>query len=243
MQITDCKWELDNLGVTACEVNVGPQESRDAAFLREIAGYQYQVVKVESGNPGMNSLLEENGFRLVETQIEVELRQKDFNYEDRLIAFLAPDVSFRDVETQDQFDALLQGMTPDMFVSDRIAQDPHFGLEAGCRRYRNWMRTAFAGKTASFYQILYKGEPVGFSMYRVKDGLWHGDLGGIYPAAGRGLGLLTAAAAFLYMKDRGMKGLKLVSCISANNTPVLSAFNHCHYNFRRFKYVFVLHRL
>ena len=241
MQITDCKWELDNLGVTACEAVVGSKESLNPEFLREMTGYKYQVVKVDPGNIGANAFLEENGFRLMETQIEVELKQKEFNYEDRLLKFLAPDVSFKDVETEEEFEALLQGMTADMFVSDRIALDPHFGLEMSYRRYRNWMKTAFVNNTASFFQILYKGEPVGFSMSRLKDGLWHGDLGGIYPACDQGLGLLTAAAAFLYMKQRDLKNLKLVSCISSNNTPVISAFNYCHFNFKKFKYVFVKH--
>lgn len=241
MRITDCKWELENLGKTACEVAVGSGEIVDRQLLEDIAGFQYQVVKVDPGNIGANIFLEENGFRLMETQIEVELRQKEFNYEDRLLKFLSPDVSFKDVETEEEFEALLQGMTPEMFVSDRIALDPHFGLEMSYRRYRNWMKTAFINKSASFFQILYKGEPVGFSMYRIKDGLWHGDLGGMYPSSDQGLGLLTAAAAFLYMKQRELKNLKLVSCISSNNTPVISAFNYCHFNFRKFKYVFVKH--
>ena len=227
--------------MTACEVAVGPQETVDPELLRKIAGYKYQVVKVDPGNIGANLFLEENGFRLMETQIEVELKQKEFNYEDRLLKYLAPDVSFQDVETEADFEALLQGMTPEMFVSDRIALDPHFGLEMSYRRYRNWMKTAFGNGTASFFQILYKGEPVGFSMYRIKDGLWLGDLGGMYPSSDQGLGLLTAAAAFLYMKRRDLKNLKLVSCISSNNTPVISAFNYCHFNFKKFKYVFVKH--
>lgn len=241
MQITDCKWELDNLGVTACEVAVEPEDTVGPELLREIAGYQYQVVKVAPGNIGANIFLEENGFRLMETQIEVELKQKDFPYGDRLFGFLMPDVSFKDVETEEDFEALLKGMTPEMFVSDRIALDPHFGLEMSYRRYRNWMQTAFVNQSASFYWILYKGEPVGFSMYRLKDGIWHGDLGGMYPATDQGLGLLTASAAFLYMRQRDLKNLKLVSCISSNNTPVISAFNYCHYNFRKFKYVFTKH--
>ena len=87
----------------------------------------------------------------------------------------------------------------------------------------------------------YKGEHIGFSMYRIKDRIWHGDLGGVYPGYGQGLGLLTACSSFLYMKQRGTDVLKLVSNISSNNTPVIPTFNHCHFNFKKFKYVFVKH--
>ena len=242
MFITDCEWELDNIGKKTCEVIIDDKETVNLELLQELdSKFEYQVIKVAPNNVCANIFLEEHGFHLIETQIDIELKSKDFNYSDALIKYLEPDLSFKDVTTEDDFEAILDKMTPDMFISDRIALDPLFGLDYSYRRYSNWMRTSFERKSASFFQMIYKNEHIGFSMYRIKDGVWHGDLGGIYPSSDHGLGLLTACGAFMYMKQRSMKNMKLVSCISSNNTPVISAFNHCHYNFKRFKYVFVKH--
>lgn len=242
MKITDCVWEVANIGKRTCEVLIEKNDSIEGGFLEDISSkYEYQVVKVESGNIQANIILSRHGFHLIETQIDIELKYSDFNYNDPLVKFLEADTSFIDVEETKDFEAIFERMTPNMFVSDRVALDPCFGLEVGYKRYCNWMRTSFDNKTAQFFQMKYKGEHVGFSMYRVKDGIWHGDLGGVYPHYGNGLGLLTACGSFYYMKQRGLKIKKLVSAISSNNVPVIPTFNYCHYNFKNFKQVYVKH--
>ena len=242
MNIIDCIWEITNIGKKTVEISINRNEFFDNDFLREIdSKFEYQVVKVDSGNIEANIQLEKNGFHLIETQIEVEKKLGDFNFNDSLVKYIEPDVSFLDVKSDDVFDAIFERMTPDMFITDRIAVDPYFGLNYSYKRYCSWMRTAFESQSASFFEILYKGEHIGFSMYRVKDKIWHGDLGGLYPGYGQGLGLLTACGAFLYMRQRGMNITKLVSNISSNNVSVIPTFNYCHYNFKKFVYVFVKH--
>jgi len=242
MKITDCIWELANIGKKTAEIIVEKDDILDRQLLRELdSQYEYQVMKVTSGNISANFFLEENGFRLIETQIAIELKYTDFDWTDPLVKYIEPDMVFLDVRTKEDFESIFERMTPEMFISDRIATDPYFGLDFSYRRYYNWMRTAFENHTASFFQMKYKNELIGFSMYRITGTVWHGDLGGVYPYSGKGLGLLTACAPFLYIKQRGMKITKLVSAISSNNGPVLPAFNHCHYNFKKFIQVFIKH--
>lgn len=242
MKITDCVWEISNIGKKTCEVVVDEGDTIDDNLLSKLdTDYEYQVFKVAPNNIATNFFLGDKGFHFIETQIEIELKYKDFNFNDPLVKYLEPDIIFKDVIEKDEFEAIFNRMTPNMFISDRLAVDPYFGIEYSYKRYSNWMRTAFNNKTASFFHILYKGEPVGFSMYRITDDVWHGDLGGVYPGFGAGLGLLTACCSFYYIKQRGIKIKKLVSAISSNNIPVIPTFNHCHFNFKNFKYIFVKH--
>ena len=242
MKVLDCVWEIDNIGKKTCEVIISNGDIIDYSFIDNLnLTYNYQVLKVEPGNVNTILFLQEQGFRLIETQIDVELKYKDFDFDNSLIKYLEQDISFVDVVKEEDLKLIIDKITPEMFVSDRISLDPLFGPVLGCQRYCNWMRTAFRSGSASFYQIKFKDEHIGFSMFRIKGGTWHGDLGGIYPSAGQGLGLLTACAPFLYMKQRGLSVIKLNSSISSNNIPVLSSFNHCRYNFKKFKYIFVKH--
>lgn len=242
IQITDCYWEVANIGQKTCEVSVNRTDSLEKILLDELdSQYEYQVFKVAPGNINANVLLGENGFHLIESQIEVEKKYREFDYGAPLIRYLMPKVSFCELEEEDEFESIFKRMTPNMFVSDRIALDPFLGLEYSYKRYCNWMRTAFMNKSASFIQFIYDGEPVGFSMYRIKDNVWQGDLGGVYPECGGGLGLLTPSAPFLYIKQRGIKLSKMSSHISSNNIPVFPPYNYCHFNFKNFTYVFVKH--
>ncbi len=242
MEITDCVWEIANIGKKTCEVLIEENDKVGIELLNNLNDkFDYQVVKVAPSNVEANIFLTKNGFYLVETQAEIELKYKDFNFDDPLVRFIEPGVSFSDITEKEDFETIFDRMTPEMFSTDRLALDPYFGLEFSYKRYSNWMRTSFNNKSASFFHMIYKGEQVGFSMYRIKGNVWHGDLGGVYPQYGQGLGLLTACSAFIYMKQRGFKVNKLVSAISTNNGPVIPTFNHCHYNFKKFKYVFVKH--
>lgn len=242
MNIVDCKWEIANIGKRTVEISIGKDETIGEKLLNEIdSKYEYQVIKVDTGNIEPCRFLERNGFNLIETQIGIELKYKDFDFNDSLIKYIEPDITFEDVTQKENLEAILKKITPEMFISDRIAIDPHFGLRYSYNRYCNWIKTAFESKSASFYQMKYKGEHIGFSMYRIKDRIWYGDLGGIYPSCREGLGLLTACGSFIYMKQHKTDVVKLVSNISSNNTPVIPTFNHCHFNFKNFKYVFVKH--
>ena len=242
MVLTDCVWEITNIGKRTCEVLIEENDKVDVELLNELNGkYEYQVIKVTPANVEANIFLSKNGFYLIETQVELELKYKDFNFDDSLVKFIESGVSFSDITEKKDFETIFDRMTPEMFNSDRLALDPYFGLDFSYKRYCNWMRTAFENKSASFFHMIYKGEHVGFSMYRIKNNVWHGDLGGVYPQYGEGLGLLTACAAFIYMKQRNFKVNKLVSAISTNNGPVLAPFNHCNYNFKKYKYVFIKH--
>lgn len=242
VQISDCYWEIANIGKKTCEVSLGANDCIDKSLLDELdSKYEYQVIKVAPGNIEVNVFLMENGYFLIENQIEVEKKYKDFDYDAPLIKYLMPKVSFQELKTQDEFESIFEQMTPNMFISDRIALDPNFGLDYSYNRYRNWMQTAFKNNSASFIQFICDGKPVGFSMYRIKDNAWQGDLGGVYPGCGDGLGLLTPSAPFLYMKQREIKLSKMVSHISSNNVPVFPPYNYCHFNFKSFTYVFVKH--
>ena len=243
MRIIDCEWELKNIGKKTCEVLIDKNDIVDDNLLHVLdSEYEYQVVKVDPDNIAANIKLGDNGFHLVETQIDLELKYQEFNFNDSLIKYIEPDISFKDINEREGFEGILNRVTPEMFITDRIALDPYFGLDYSYMRYCNWMKTAFDNQTAQFLSLQYKGEGVGFSMYRIKDGIWHGDLGGIFPSAGVGLGLMLVSGGFIYIKQRGLNIKKIVTSISSNNASVIQPYNYCHFSFKKFKYVFVKHK-
>lgn len=242
MILTDCVWELANIGKRTCEVVVEKNDILDHAFFQDLdSKYEYQVIKVTPGNIKANYTLEDNGFHLIETQIELEMKYKDICLDDMLIKYIERDTSFLEVKENKELEEILERITPNMFVTDRIALDPLFGYDFSCKRYKNWMKTAFLNKTASFLKMFYKNEHVGFIMYRIKGSIWYGYLSGIYDGVDQGLGLLTACGGLIYMKKNEVNIKTVVTAISSNNTPVVPITNHCHYNFKGFKYVFVKH--
>lgn len=242
MKQVDCYWEQLNLGKKTVEVTVDSNDIIDPGLFAELdKKYEYQVFKVNSGNVPANIILCNHGYAMIETQVEVEMKPKDFIFNAPLIEYIEPDVSFIDVTSEEQLQEVIEKITPEMFVSDRIALDPNFGLAYSCRRYCNWIKNSFKNNTTTIFQIMYKNEHVGFEMFRLIDGIFHGDISGIYPGTDNGVGLLTNSAGPMYIRQKGLKVKKIVSAFSANNLPLLPVVNYCRYNFKNYVYVFVKH--
>ena len=89
MRIIDCEWELKNIGKKTCEVLIDKNDIVDDNLLHVLdSEYEYQVVKVDPDNIAANIKLGDNGFHLVETQIDLELKYKEFNFNDSLIKYI-----------------------------------------------------------------------------------------------------------------------------------------------------------
>lgn len=244
MEIRNCFWELDNIGKTTVEVNVSNEDSFSLDTFKALdQKYQYQVVKVPAGKMDFNFGLTQLGFSMIEAQLEISLMKKNFNYNDPLLLNIYDKIDFKDVTTEDEFQKLLERVTPGMFSTDRIALDPVFGEKIGCQRYTNWMKTEFYKQSSNFYVLYYDGKEIGFSMYREHNGTWDGLLGGMYPDAPEGVGLLTACGHFVYSEKKNKPLRMVVTNISANNGPVLSVFNHTGWKLKKVKYVFVKHNV
>lgn len=243
MKFVDCVWELDNLGKRACEVSLEEDDVFDKTMIFEKTKlFDYVVVKVNMNRPDFNFGLSKMGFTMIETQLNLSKKFKDFDFEDRLVKRLIPYVDEKVVKSQDELDAILQKMTPSMFSTDRIYLDPHFDEHSSMNRYSNWLRNEYKNSTSVIKEFIFEGKPIGFGMHREKEGMLSGLLGGIYEGQqSEGYGLLTACFEFLVAKKYNRPFVKIQTAISSNNFPMLQIYNYLRFKIDNMTYVFVKH--
>ena len=244
MKFVDCIWEMHNLGERVCEIGVEKDDVFDKRILSDLTeGFQYVVVKVPVNRPDFNFGLSEMGYAMIETQLNISKKYKDFDFEDRLVRRLYPNVYENIVNTEEELEDVLGRVTPNMFSTDRIYLDSHFDRRCSNRRYANWTRSEFKGNKAVIKEIIFEGVKIGFEMYRKKDDIIYGLLGGIYEdEQSEGLGLLTACIGFLTAKKENDPFKKVVTSISANNVPMVQIYNYLNFKIDNMTYVFVKHQ-
>lgn len=243
MIVTDCYWEKDVLGCQVAEVSINLTDRLTCTDLSPLHDYNYIVVKVPMQMVESNIVLSNMGYAMVEVQCKLSKVYNSFDFDDKLIRVLYPDVSFSEISEDVEFYSLLDSITPGMFTTDRISLDPSFGREKGCLRYKHWMEDSFKNNTASFMSIKYNDKPIGFSMYKSENGVIEGILGGIFEKfQSEGLGLLTPTRHFLDAHKKGTPFKKYKTSISSNNVAVWRFYNHFNFKIDQLFYVFVKHQ-
>ena len=244
MKFIDCVWELENLGCRVCEISIEADDIFDErAIISKTNSFDYVVIKVGMNHPDFNFGLSRLGFSMVETQLSLSKRYKDFNFEDRLVKRFLPHVDEKIVISSEDLSRIINRITPDMFSTDRIYLDPKFDKNSSMIRYTNWIRTEYQRKTSIVKEILYDGVAIGFGMQREKDGVVSGLLGGIYEGEqSEGYGLLTACSGFLTSKNNNNPFIKVYTAISSNNYPMLQIYNYLNFKIDNLTYVFVKHK-
>lgn len=242
MKVTDCAWELENLHVKTIEVLV----DKDDVFRKEdfmsFDSCGYQVVKVPVNKVDFNFGLSSLGFSFIEGQLRLGKQFDNFDVSRRELQVFAKQASYDLVDSEEKFNSVIGRVTPEMFVTDRVALDPHFGKEAGCRRYSNWMRTEYKNGTSKFMRVFFRNLLVGFVMYRDKGELMDSLLGGAFSDVRiPGIGLLTIAAPFYYFPSKGGKFTTFETNISTNNPSVRRIYDDLGFSVINEYYVFVKH--
>ena len=241
MEVIDCKWEIENLKKRTVEIVV----DRDDIFSRDkiveaIRGYEYMVVKVPTGMFPFNVGLQEMGFNLIETQISVCTKFKDFNFQK--VQDLYEHTRYEVVSNEVDFQSVVSMFSPGMFSTDRIVLDPAFGEEMGYQRYVNWMTTEYKSGRSKLIRWIYDDKHVGFMLIRIDNKEIKKLLGGLYkPFQGKGLGMLTPAAPLIYAHKEHMDISYARTCISSNNVPVVKLYSRLGIEFTNMSYVFVKH--
>lgn len=244
MKITDCYWEKENLNKRVVEISIDANDEFARDLLEGFTnGYDYVCVKVPIGKMDFNFGLANMGYTMIECQYKISKLYNDFNPDDRLIKRLIPKFNFKTVVSKEDFKVLTDKMTLGMFSTDRIALDPHFGLEDSYRRYKNWMTTEFENRTSEFLLTCLNENPIGYCMYKKENDTVDGLLGGIFEEyQDSGYGLITPLQLFLYAyTDDEFCFKKMITSISSNNAPVVELYNYLNFKLTDTTYVFVKH--
>lgn len=243
MKVTDCFWEQTNIGKHTVEITIEKGDDFSTNAIKDLIGeYEYAVIKVPMKMVDFNFGLSAMGFTIIETQIHVSKKYKDFDFNAPYISVFYPDIEFEEVTTSEQLEEIICQMTSDMFSTDRIVLDAQFGTLIGMKRYQNWMKTEHEANKSRLCKILYRGKHIGFFMFRIKQNEVDVMLGGIYKKyQGYGIGILTPASLFLYAKKSNIPFKKMVTAISSNNMPVIQLYNFLNFKIDNMTYVFVKH--
>lgn len=244
MKVTDCFWEKRNLGETVVEITIEKDDLLDKLLLSKHNTIDYLVIKVPVNMPDFNFFLGQEGFSLIELQIDMTATLSSFDFNHKLIKWISPHVDLNKVSDVNELEEVLSKIDSNMFNTDRISIDPHYGKEIGCKRYKNWIYDEFVGGTADVIKFFYRGKHVGFMMYKENDDGIRGLLGGIYSDfQGIGLGLLTPTALPLYIIRNSIPVKRVAADISSNNKPVWELYENFGYKANNLHYVFVKHNL
>lgn len=241
MEIIDCYWEMRNLNSKVVEVEINQIDTFQEFDFSIINGYDYIVVKVPVNKPDFNFGLAQQGFTMIELQMDMSVRLKEFDFQNKLLKWILPYTTFEEVKTFNELDFVIGQMTPGMFSTDRISLDVLFGLDKGCKRYQNWIFDEYSNHRSKIIKIVFKEIDVGFMMYR-EDKNIRGLLGGIYNQyQDKGLGLLIPCTLPIYVNKTQLLVSKITANISSNNQPVWELYENFGYKATNPHYVFVKH--
>lgn len=244
MKIVDCYWEQKNLGKTAVEITIDSDGKLSKDVLSEqINSHDYIVVKVPVGMTHVNFELSLLGFTMIETQIDISKSYKKFNFNDRLVKNVYPHASSVVVNSYEDIRDIVSRITPNMFSTDRIYVDNSFLPGSSAKRYINWIWSEYERQGADVAKLYYDDINVGFGLTRVlDDGTQIGLLGGVYEEyQDMGLGLMTAAMAFIAADKWNIPFKVFRTSISSNNPPMWQFYNYLNFKIDHMTYVFVKH--
>lgn len=225
MKKVDAFWEIRNLGKTVLEIQFDDKDTTDCLndLASDFSTYDYIVAKIPKGKLDIVHSLEDNGFRFMETQIELSYNVNKHTEASRYIKKLSDQTQYKKVNTIDQLSLLLSKIEEDLFITDRVSLDPLLGTTTAHKRYLNWLNDAFHTETASIYEVELKSRDIGFFFYTPLDSTTiYGALASVYKKyRNRGLGLVVLEAAFNWVKEAGYS--KIVTRVSSNNLEALRA--------------------
>jgi len=263
MKFIDVFWEKRNLGVNTLEIEFDDNEEIDYFTLElKLKKYDYVVAKVPVGNIKICHLLEQNGFKFMESQIFIKKKLRDYSKENDYFNKFSEKISIKQIIDKSSLEKLLSLIDEDMFNTDRISLDQHFGKKKAMLRYKNWIRDEFNDNRSELYELVYQDDKVGFFLIKdnQKDEM-DGLLGGIYTKfKGWGMGdnqkdEMDGLLGGIYTKFKGWgMGLSIIQKqieiaiernkkywkgkISSNNIPVIKLYNLYGFEIYDIKYVF-----
>lgn len=248
MKVVNATWEERNLGCRTVEITLEKDDLKllDANELvnkieeqRQIYDAKYIVIKVNTKYAQVNYYLQQAGFTLIENQIGLKLLREDaiVAYEEKKDLFEGIDYKVAD---ENDVKLILEEVKKGIFITDRIAIDPKFGIEIANQRYANWIQDV-VNNGATAILTLYEGRAFGFGIGKaVKSNRTQGILGGIFVGdENKNLGSLFVFAGLKSFIDSGYE--RSDTAVSSNNTDILQLHLMCNQKIKDIKSVFIKH--
>lgn len=237
MFVRDAFWQQKNLGVTSTEFEFNKDDSlEDVQEIIHNATTEYDVAFVGDSRVDIVNLLEDNGFKYIETIVSFKRGLKQV-IPSKVIARLKSKVELHECE---DMSSIYNEINKGMFDTDRITVDPYFKDVNTSHRYINRMEEEKANLRTF---TLNKGnEEVGFiSIKDCGNNKWFSFLGGAYKSFdGQGLGYLAIYYGLELAQSFG--GKKIVTGTSSNNLASVKIHLDIGYSITDMQPVLVRHK-
>ena len=245
MQVQDCPWKIENIGKRIVQLNYTKDDIYNSeAVYKVVKGYQYLVAKVPAGNINCLLGLQNDGFKMIETQFTIYKDKESFRKDIGAFRTITDKTSFQEIKCNSDFNLMLDSVDDGMFSTDRVSLDPSFGLSVGKHRYVGWMKNEYKAGTSSFWWIIVDYEKVGFMMLKEKDNKVDLLLNGLFtPFQGKGLGIITPASPLLLSMRQNNEISEETTNISSNNVRVVHLYNKLNFKLLDMTYVLVANTL
>jgi hypothetical protein len=183
------------------------------------------VAKVPIKKVPLVHFLEDNGFRFMESQVDIYKKLSDGWTLSGPIRKFIDQTTVSRIESREQLDSVLNEIGEGMFDTDRISLDPCFNLDIASTRYRNWICDEFVREGTELYELIYDGSRAGFfAMKGMDSSKPYLMLGGVYNKyKGMGLGACIIERQLYICSGRGKKAV--VTKISSNNVDILKIYS------------------
>ena len=241
MRITDAFWEKRNLGVDVTEIACAASDSREEliAVLSEVRA-PYSVCKIPGGAAELLLCAQEQGYRMIEMSIGLEVGIKHLELP-LVYRRFEQEIAIKDADGQ-QIETILREIeSGSIFKTDRIALDSYFGDVVAGKRYANWTRDLLqqGGRVCVGY---YKDVPVAFGVNQDKEcGISDAVLGGLLNSkAGVGLGFLSLYTNLYSARQHG--NIKVKTHVSSNNPAIIHLHLQFGYRVNEMQYVLIKHQ-
>jgi len=239
MKFIEAFWEKRNLGANTLEIEFDNNEEINYFKLEPVLKkYEYVVAKVPNGNIKMAHLLEQNGFRFMESQISIKNNLRNYSKESDYFNRFSEEISAQQIINIRSLEKLLLLIDEEMFTTNRISLDEYFWGKKAMFRYRNWIKDEFKNDKSELYELISQDKKIGFFLIKnIQKNNIDCLLAGIYTRfKGKGLGFSIIQKPIEIAISRNKKYLK--AKISSNNIPVIKLYSLYGFEIYDIKYVF-----
>lgn len=225
MTITEAVWEKRNTGFRVCEVVFTPADlSKKEVDLIPCKGYDYIVAKVPAGHNELIHLLEDDGFRYLENQINIRFCSTGSETINGDWANRFRDHScVRVTSTEEVAEITGRIRSEGLFEKDRFSLDPIFTPPLPDRRIANWVEDISSNGTGKIWSIEKHGTAVGFFIISPRGTTAYVDMAGIYRQY-RGTGLPWLLLLNILKESERMGHSTVTASVSSNNIATLNTF-------------------
>lgn len=240
MKLVDAHWDTDTLGVPTIELTLDDEDTPESVLskIKSIISNDkvYCVIKIPAGIYDRYISISESGFVFDECQLCMRIGKNEFfRVQNRLGKYFSPR-RYRVINSGNAGN-LLKELDNQIFTTDRIARNPHFGMKLANQRYKKWIISCLDNPAYRITESYIGKEASGFGMDKLNFPEVIGILGANYPGfeqkASYINGMYDSTSEYF---SKGFTSFR--TYVSSNNMQIIKVLQALGFTFAETKYIF-----